>query len=195
MIIINEEETGLGKSFLKKIRLKNVSLKNAIKVTKFAAPIAAGFIPVGGGIASKLLSSKGGKLVSRIAKSKAVRKGVALSKTTLGRKVVSAVQNRAQPQIEAVSTITPATFVATSDLRSPQNESSTYNESLESVMSDSQPVGELTPVKTASTAKANIVESMVLPTAVEKPKNNTLLYVLGAVVVGGGIYLATKKSK
>ncbi|MCV9934696.1 hypothetical protein OIU80_20665 [Flavobacterium sp. LS1R47] len=195
MIIINEEETGLGKSFLKKIRLKNVSLKNAIKVTKFAAPIAAGFIPIGGGIASKLLNSKGGKLVSRVAKSKAVRKGVALSKTTIGRKVVSAVQNRARPQIEAVSTITPATFVATSDLGSPQNESSTYNESVESVMNDSQPVGELTPVKTASTAKANIAESMAMPTAVEKPKNNTLLYVLGAVVVGGGIYLATKKSK
>lgn len=193
MIIINEEETGLGKSFLKKIRLKNVSLKNAIKVTKFAAPIAAGFIPVGGGIASKLLNSKGGKLVSRVAKSKAVRKGVALSKTTLGRKVVSAVQNRARPQIEAVSTITPATFVATSDLGSPQNESSTYNESVESVMSDSQPVGELTPVKTASTAKGVITESMAMPTTVEKPKNNTLLYVLGAVVVGGGIYLATKK--
>lgn len=193
MIIINEEETGLGKSFLKKIRLKNVSLKNAIKVTKFAAPIAAGFIPVGGGIASKLLNSKGGKLVSRVAKSKAVRKGVALSKTTLGRKVVSAVQNRPRPQIEAVSAITPATFVATSDLGSPQNESSTYNESVESVMNDSQPVGELTPVKTASTAKADIVQPMT--TAVEKPKNNTLLYVLGAVVVGGGIYLATKKSK
>lgn len=193
MIIINEEETGLGKSFLKKIRLKNVSLKNAIKVTKFAAPIAAGFIPVGGGIASKLLNSKGGKLVSRVAKSKAVRKGVALSKTTLGRKVVSAVQNRPRPQIEAVSAITPATFVATSDLGSPQNESSTYNESVESVMNDSQPVGELTPVKTASTAKADIVQPMTA--AVEKPKNNTLLYILGAVVVGGGIYLATKKSK
>ncbi|KFF17361.1 hypothetical protein [Flavobacterium hydatis] len=197
MIIINEEETGLGKpKFLKKIRLRNVSLKNAIKVTKFAAPIAAGFIPVGGGVASKFLSSKGGKLVSRIAKSKAVRKGISLSKTPLGRKVVSAVQNQSRPQIEAVSTITPATFAATSDLANPQNESSTYNESVESVTSDSQPVGELMPVRPATTAKGAIAEpTMQMSTAVEKPKNNTLLYVLGAVVLGGGIYLATKKSK
>lgn len=198
MIIINEDETGLGKpKWMKKIRLRNVSLKNAIKVTKFVAPIAAGFIPVGGGIASKLLSSKGGKLVSRIAKSKAVRKGVSLSRTTLGRKVVSAVQNRPRPQIESVSTITPATFAAMpSDTGSTQNESSTYNESVESVMNDNQPVGELTPVKTASTGKGAIAEpTMQMMAAVEKPKNNTLLYVLGAVVLGGGIYLATKKSK
>ncbi|KIA99243.1 hypothetical protein OA93_06340 [Flavobacterium sp. KMS] len=198
MIIINEDETGLGKpKWMKKIRLRSVSLKNAVKATKFIAPIAAGFIPVGGGIASKLLSSKGGKLVSRIAKSKAVRKGVSLSRTTLGRKVVSAVQNRARPQIEAVSTITPATFTAMpSDTGSTQNESSTYNESVESVLNDSQPVGELTPVKTASTSKGAIAEpTMQMTAAVEKPKNNTLLYVLGAVVLGGGIYLATKKSK
>lgn len=195
MILINEDETGLGKpKFLKKIRLKNVSLKNAIKVAKFAAPIAAGFIPVGGGVASKLLSSKGGKLVSRVAKSKAVRKGIALSKTTLGRKIVSAVKNEPRPQIEPVSTITPASFANTPlDAGSQQNDSSTYNESVETVMNDAQPVGELTPVKTASTAKTVLTEPMA--TAVEKPKNNTLMYVLGAVVLGGGIYLATKKSK
>ncbi|MCV9929059.1 hypothetical protein OIU83_15445 [Flavobacterium sp. LS1R49] len=196
MIIINEEETGLGKSFLKKIRLKDVSLKNAIKVTKFAAPIAAGFIPVGGGMASKLLSSKGGKLVNRVAKSKAVRKGVSLSKTTLGRKVVSAVQNQPRPQIEAVNTITPATFadVMPSDARSTQTESSTYNESVQNVANDSQPVGELTPVRATATAKTAVAEpTMQMNTAAAPPKNNMLMYVLGAVVLGGGIYLATKK--
>jgi hypothetical protein len=202
MIIINEDETGLGKpKFLKKIRLKSVSLKNAIKVAKFAAPIAAGFIPVGGGVASKLLSSKGGKLVSRVARSKAVRKGVALSRTTLGRKVVSAVQNRPRPELEAVSTITPATFAAMpSDTGSTQNENSTYNETVESVANDSQPVGELTPVRPTATAKTAFAEpTMQMNTAgavaTAPPKNNMLMYVLGAVVLGGGIYLATKKSK
>ncbi|MBS7231720.1 hypothetical protein KHA90_11850 [Flavobacterium psychroterrae] len=213
MIIINEQETGLGKSFLKKIRIKDVSLKNAIKVTKFAAPIAAGFIPVGGGVASKLLSSKGGKLVSRVAKSKAVRKGVKLSKTTLGRKVVNAVQNRPRPQIEAVSTLAPASFATA--IPSEQSQSSTYSETSENIVTDNQPVakpvGELTPVKSVSYSKmANAggdfqptainaqklvdLEEPALQTAVSAPKkNNMLLYVLGAVVLGGGIYYATKK--
>ena len=192
MIIINEQETGLGKSFLKKIRLKDVSLKNAIKVTKFAAPIAAGMIPIGGGVASKLLSSKGGKLVGKIAKSKAVRKGVALSKTTLGKKVVSAVQNRPRPQIEAVSTITPASLATvTPSETNNQSQSSSYDETSQSIVADSEPVGELTPVKAVSTAKMASVEQLQ-PVAPVK-KNNMLLYVVGAVVVGGGIYLATKK--
>lgn len=214
MIIINEQETGLGKSFLKKIRLKDVSLKNAIKVTKFAAPIAAGFIPVGGGVASKLLSSKGGKLVSRVAKSKAVRKGVKLSKTTLGRKVVSAVQNRPRPQIEAVSSIVPASFAT--DAPSEQSQSSTYSETSENIVTDNQPVakpvGELTAVKAVSYSKmANSggdlqptvvnaqkmadLEQPLAQTAVSAPKkNNVLLYVAGALVLGGGIYYATKKN-
>ncbi|WP_374173897.1 hypothetical protein [Flavobacterium tructae] len=194
MIIINEEETGLGKSFLKKIRLKDVSLKNAVKVTKFAAPIAAGFIPVGGGVASKLLSSKGGKLVSRVAKSKAVRKGVALSKTTLGKKVISAVENRPRPEIEAVSSITPASF--TTPIPSQQSQNSSYNETSENVVTQSEPVGELTPVRSVSTAKnANVAEPLLQTTSVNTPKkNNMLLYVAAAVVLGGGIYYATKKN-
>ncbi|MDL2143565.1 hypothetical protein QQY79_13625 [Flavobacterium tructae] len=210
MIIINEQETGLGKSFLKKIRLKDVSLKNAIKVTKFAAPIAAGFIPVGGGVASKLLSSKGGKLVSRVAKSKAVRKGVALSRTTLGRKVVSAVENRPRPEIEVVSSITPASFAT--PVPSEQSQSSSYNQTAENVITQSEPVGELTAVKAVSYSKmANSggdlqptavnaqkmadLEQPLAQTAVSAPKkNNMLLYVVGAVVLGGGIYYATKKN-
>ena len=77
MIIINDGGVGLGKSkFLRKIRLRDVSLKNTIKVAKFAAPIAASFIPVGGGVASKLMDSKTGSLVRKVAKSKAVTKGV-----------------------------------------------------------------------------------------------------------------------
>jgi hypothetical protein len=182
MILINEEDTGLGKpKWMKKIRLRSVSLKNAVKVAKFAAPIAAGFIPVGGGVISKVMNSKGGKLIKKVAKSKAVRKGVALSKTKLGRKVVGAVQNRARPQIEPVSSLVPASYTPMPIDTSGQNESS-YDESSESIAMD-QPVGELTPVKSV-TAK---------PAQQATPKNNTLLYVLGAVALGGGIYYATKK--
>lgn len=181
MIIINDGEVGLGKSkFLRKIRLKDVSLKNAVKVAKFAAPIAAGFIPVGGGVASKLLSSKAGKLVSKVAKSKAVTKAVKLSKTTVGKQVVSAVKNRSRPQLQAISTITPVSF-AKSELENDQNqnaESSSYqSEVSKSVETEKEPVGELTPIKPIE----------------QKPKDNMMLYVVGAVVLGGGIYLATKK--
>lgn len=179
MILINAEDTGLGKpKWMKKIRLRSVSLKNAVKVAKFAAPIAAGFVPVGGGVLSKVLNSKGGKLIKKVAKSKAVRKGVALSKTNFGRKIVGAVR----PQIEPVSSLVPASYAPMPTDPSGQNESSSLEESSESVVSE-QPVGELTPVK-AVTAK---------PAIVSPKKDNTLLYVLGAVAVGGGIYLATKK--
>jgi hypothetical protein len=186
MILINADETGLGKPrWMKKIRMRSVSLKNAVKVAKFAAPIAAGFIPIGGGVISKVLNSKGGRLINKVAKSKAVRKGIAFSKTSLGRKVVGAVQNRARPQIESVNSLVPASYAPMSnDAATEQNESGSYSESLENTVTE-QPVGELTPVKAISTAKP-----MQTPA-----KNNTLLYVLGAAVVGGGIYLATKKSK
>jgi hypothetical protein len=185
MILINADETGLGKPrWMKKIRMRSVSLKNAVKVAKFAAPIAAGFIPIGGGVISKVLNSKGGRLINKVAKSRAVRKGIAFSKTSLGRKVVGAVKNRARPQIESVNSLVPASYATMpTDAAAEQSESGSY-ESSESNVTE-QPVGELTPVKAISTAKP-----MQTPA-----KNNTLLYVLGAAVVGGGIYLATKKSK
>ncbi|MFV5689075.1 hypothetical protein ACM55M_10675 [Flavobacterium sp. ZT3R25] len=181
MIIINDGEVGLGKSkFLRRIRLKDVSLKNAVKVAKFAAPIAAGFIPVGGGVASKLLSSKAGRLVSKVAKSKAVTKAVKLSKTAVGKQVVSSVKNRSRPQLQTINNITPASF-AKSELENDQNqntESSSYqSEVSKNVEIEKEPVGELTPIKPIE----------------QKPKDNTILYVAGAVVLGGGIYLATKK--
>jgi hypothetical protein len=64
------EEVGLGKSkMLKKIKLKTV-IKQVGKVGKIVAPIAVGFIPVGGGVASKLLDSKIGKTAMKLGKSK-----------------------------------------------------------------------------------------------------------------------------
>lgn len=77
MIYINASESGLKaglgkvklKKVLKKIKLKTV-VKQVGKVAKFAAPIAAGFIPVGGGVVSKLLDSKIGKGAVKLSKSK-----------------------------------------------------------------------------------------------------------------------------
>lgn len=181
MIIINDGGVGLGKSkFLRKIRLRDVSLKNTIKVAKFAAPIAASFIPVGGGVASKLMDSKTGRLVRKVAKSKAVTKAVQLSKTPIGKQVVDTIKNRPRPQLTTVNEITPASF-ATSEMGNEQRQSadtSSYqSEASESSTTEKEPVGELMPIKPVE----------------QKPKDNTMLYVIGAVVLGGGIYMATKK--
>ncbi len=181
MIIINDGGVGLGKSkFLRKIRLRDVSLKNTIKVAKFAAPIAASFIPVGGGVASKLMDSKTGRLVRKVAKSKAVTKAVQLSKTPIGKQVVDTIKNRPRPQLTTVNEITPASF-ATPEMGNEQSQSadtSSYqSEASESSTTEKEPVGELMPIKPVE----------------QKPKDNTMLYVVGALVLGGGIYMATKK--
>ena len=181
MIIINDGGVGLGKSkFLRKIRLRDVSLKNTIKVAKFAAPIAASFIPVGGGVASKLMDSKTGRLVRKVAKSKAVTKAVQLSKTPIGKQVVDTIKNRPRPQLTTVNEITPASF-ATSEMGNEPSQSadrSSYqSEVSESSTTEKEPVGELMPIKPVE----------------QKPKDNTMLYVVGALVLGGGIYMATKK--
>lgn len=78
MIYINASETGLnaglGKSkFLKKLQIKKIakqiSIKNAVKVAKFAAPL----VPVGGGVASKIIDSKIGRTAVKIGKSRVGR--------------------------------------------------------------------------------------------------------------------------
>lgn len=181
MIIINDGGVGLGKSkFLRKIRLRDVSLKNTIKVAKFAAPIAASFIPVGGGVASKLMDSKTGRLVRKVAKSKAVTKAVQLSKTPIGKQVVDTIKNRPRPQLTTVNEITPASF-ATSEMGNEQRQSadtSSYqSEASESSTTEKEPVGELMPIKPIE----------------QKSKDNTMLYIVGALVLGGGIYMVTKK--
>ena len=73
MYVDEVEGVGLGKIQLKKA-LKKVKLKTVVKqvgkVAKVAAPIAVGFIPVGGGVASKLLDSKIGKTAVKLSKTK-----------------------------------------------------------------------------------------------------------------------------
>ena len=143
--------------------VRKVNLKNTLKVVKFAGPLVAGIIP-GGGTAMKVLDSKVGKTVMKVAKSKLVKKGVRLAKSNVGRAIVS----QAVQKIEGVNEIEPRGFSETSAMQSTTNVSETEKE----------PVGELTPVKEVD--------------AVAK-KDNTMLYAIGAVVVVGGIYMATKK--
>ena len=215
MILINAGDgglnAGLGKAKgLKKLSIKKiskqVSIKNAVKAVKFAAPIAAGFIPVGGGVASKLMNSKAGKAVSKVAKSKAVKKVTKVSKTKMGKAVVSKAKAVAKPKLQALKAMTAATIAKTPtpviDAPNPYaNDTDTNSTSttaktkvlapevLENTSEVSEPVGELTPV-----TPVNDFVATTTPTT-EPKASNTMLYVGGAIAVAGIAYLATKKSK
>ena len=195
MIIINADESGLGKvqydfglgrrakrptaigskppkkGFKKLVR--KVSLKNTLKVVKFAGPLVAGIIP-GGGTAMKVLDSKVGKTVMKVAKSKLVKKGVRLAKSNVGKAIVS----QAREKIEGVSEMEPRGFSETTAMQSLTTDASE---------TEKEPVGELTPVKQVESS----VEKFTAP--VSEKKDNTMLYVIGGIVVAGGIYMATKK--
>ncbi|WP_281322754.1 hypothetical protein [Flavobacterium aestivum] len=181
----DSEEQGLGRSKRPKKGLKKlvrkVNLKNTIKVAKFAGPLVAGIIP-GGGTAMKVLDSKVGKTVMKVAKSKIVKKGVKLAQSKVGRAVV----NQARAKIEGVSEIEPRGFseTAAKEIAINDTNSSTNTNTSEAV---NEPVGELTPVKQVEP----VTEKLIPPDAGKK--NNTMLYVIGAVVIVGGIYMATKK--
>ena len=102
-MIILEEQSGLnaglnrglkiGKMLKRNVRLKNVSIKNAIKVGKVAIPLATtamSFVP-GGGIASKILDSKVGKVFTKIKNSKAVKFATKIGKTKVGKFAINNV--------------------------------------------------------------------------------------------------------
>ena len=185
MIIINADENGLGmahyhfglgknarptsiggkppkKGFKKLVR--KVNLKNTLKVAKFAGPLVAGILP-GGGTAMKVLDSKVGKTVRKVAKSKLVKKGVRFAKSNAGRAIV----NQVRQTIESVNEIEPRGFSESTAKESTSNTTAEFQK---------EPVGELTPVKEVETVAK---------------KDNTMLYAIGAVVVVGGVYMATKK--
>jgi hypothetical protein len=96
-MIILEEQTGLnaglnkglkiGKMLKKNVRLRNVSLKNAVKVGKAIVPVASmamSIIP-GGGIVSKVLDSKVGKLITKVKGGKAVKFATKIGKSKVGK--------------------------------------------------------------------------------------------------------------
>jgi hypothetical protein len=164
-------DSGLGKPFWKKIRLRDVSLKNVIKVSKVALPIVTSMIPVvgnaGSGILSKVLKNADGSssFIGRVANN-----ATTLSKTTAGKAIVNTIKNKPRPQVQPVNTLKPAPVVT----------SPTFNTAVQ----NDQPVGDLTPVTPAMASE--LLQS--------PKKDNTALYAVGAVAVLGGIYLATKKS-
>ena len=104
MILVSssyQPNTGLNKGIkiskaLKKIRIKDVSIKNAIKVTKGLAPIALSLIPVAGGTASKvgskLLNSKLGKFATKISTSKVGTAVQKFAKTDLAKNAFANVK-------------------------------------------------------------------------------------------------------
>lgn len=74
-----QQEMGMGLSFkrnpFKKIRLKDVSIKKAVKVYNDVQPLvstAVAFVP-GGGVASKFLDGKIGKIIGKVQNSGAGR--------------------------------------------------------------------------------------------------------------------------
>jgi hypothetical protein len=108
-MIILEEQAGLnaglnkglkiGRMLKKNVRLKNVSIKNAIKVGKVAIPLATtamSFIP-GGGVASKILDSKVGKLITKVKNGKVVKFATKIANSKVGK---FAMDNVVKPTIK-----------------------------------------------------------------------------------------------
>jgi len=108
-MLILEEQTGLnaglnrglkiGKMLKKNVRLKNVSIKNAVKVGKKIVPIASmamSIIP-GGGIVSKVLDSKVGRILTKVKSSKAIKLATKLGKSKVGK---FAINNVVKPTIK-----------------------------------------------------------------------------------------------
>ena len=238
------DDLGLGKpkKGLKKL-VRKVNLKNTLKVVKFAGPLVAGFVP-GGGTAMKVMDSKVGKTAFKVAKSKVVKKGVALSKKRgaipVKKKGAIPVKRKAfgkkskklskgskgedvrqlqeslgvkpdgdfGPKTEAA--LQEATGSKSITMDSPSysspSQSATYNneavETFETVdgfgtpplvearAQEKRPYGKLTPV--VELAERLIPEKQEVEEVVSQ-KNNTMLYVGGAVALFGIGYLATRK--
>lgn len=181
---------------------KNVNLRNTIKATS----LVASFVPVVGGVASKGLN-----LVSKLgAVGRLGAKAAALARTPLGQMVMDKVQAgvNLSPQENQVATnivvanetdpnspnvLTPAQFnaiapqatqaVAPIFQPTPQN-----NMSVQQDFQD-EPQGDVVPVKLSTKNEV----ATPLPT---EPKNNTMLYVGGGVLLLGiAAYALTHKNK
>ena len=156
-----------------------------VKVAKVAIPIATSFIPAVGGtvsrITGKLLTNKAGgaNLIGRLANT-----ATTISKTKVGEfatsQIKQAITNK-PASVEPVNQLVPASVVTDTAF---QTQASTVSNAVSNTV---EPVGELTPVTQVPTAKL-IAEPIVAET-----KSNTMLWIIGGVVVAGGIYLATKK--
>lgn len=165
----------IGKFIKKNLKSakKDISIKNVGKVVKVAAPIATALMPVGGGLVNKVLTSKVGSKVAKIANSKAVKKIKKVVDT--GKKLKSAVI-KPKASFNYMGQIPKP--VATAVVK--QSEPVITNEFEE-------PVNDLQEIE-----KVDSIQSVTpLPT---QPKDNTMLYIGGGLALATVIYFATKKA-
>ena len=229
-MLILEEHTGLnaglnkglkiGKMLKKNVRMRNVSIKNAAKVGKAVIPIASMALSIipGGGIVSKVLDSKVGRLLTKVKSSKAIKFASKLGKSKVGKfaiknfikpTVKNAFAGNQTQQIEANqpvevmqnATPTPAQLQTIAEVKGVEAESiSTGAPTGEASLNDAQietlsqvkdiPVQDLKDeVQSQKETAQN--ENATVPT--DKP-NYTIPIVIGAVAVGG-ILLATSSKK
>lgn len=223
-MIILEEQAGLnaglnkglkiGKMLKKNVRLRNVSIKNAIKVGKVAVPLATtamSFIP-GGGVASKILDSKVGKLLTKVKNGKVVKFATKIANSKVGK---FAMDNVVKPTIKnAISgggsqgyseteptemmenaTPTPEQLETISQIKGVPSETLEVNQSLPN---DSQ-------LDTISQMKDIPLENLKQEVAVQKEQavsgsttsdtpNYTLPIVIGVGVVGAVLLATSSKS-
>jgi len=229
-MVILEDHTGLnaglnkglkiGKMLKKNVRLRNVSIKNAVKVGKKIVPIASmamSIIP-GGGLVSKVLDSKVGKLLTKVKSSKALKFATKLGKTKIGKLAINNVVKPAfqnaiagnQPQqIEASESVevmpnatpTPAQIETIAQVKGVPAESlTTGTPTGEAVPNDAQietlsqvkdiPVQNLKEEVQAQRETAQIENGTI---STDKP-NYTIPIVVGVGVLGAVVLLA-KSSK
>lgn len=229
-MVILEDHTGLnaglnkglkiGKMLKKNVRLRNVSIKNAVKVGKKIVPIASmamSIIP-GGGLVSKVLDSKVGKILTKVKSSKALKFATKLGKTKIGKLAINNVVKPAfqntiagnQPQqIEASepvevmpnATPTPAQIETIAQVKGVPAESlTTGTPTGEAVPNDAQietlsqvkdiPVQNLKEEVQAQRETAQIENGTI---STDKP-NYTIPIVVGVGVLGAVVLLA-KSSK
>lgn len=223
-MIILEEQAGLnaglnkglkiGKMLKKNVRLRNVSIKNAIKVGKVAVPLATtamSFIP-GGGVASKILDSKVGKLLTKVKNGKVVKFATKIANSKVGKfamdnvvkptikNAISGGGSEGYSQAEQVqlmenATPTPEQLQTISQIKGVPSETLEVNQSLPN---DSQ-------LDTISQMKDIPLENLKQEVAVQKEQavsgsttsdspNYTLPIVIGVGVVGAVLLATSSKS-
>lgn len=213
-MIVLEEQMGLnaglnkglkiGKMLKKNVRLRNVSLKNAVKVGKVAIPIATSIIP-GGGVASKLLNSKVGKVFSKVKNGKFIK---TISKVAGSKVGQFAMNNVVKPMIKQPSVDMSEQQIPEENL--PQELTPAQVQSIAQVKGfDASEVG-TTPndvqLETLSAIKdipsedlkqealSQKEEAQNLSATTEPSKPNYVLPIVLGVVAVGGIYLATSST-
>ena len=227
-MVILEDHTGLnaglnrgfkiGKMLKKNVRLKNVSIKNAIKVGKKIVPIASmamSIIP-GGGIVSKVLDSKVGKILTKIKSGKAVKFATKLAHSKVGKFAINNVvkpnlptniggnggnNSETSEPVEAMpnATPTPAQLDTIAQVKGVTAETLTTGTSTGEAVPNEAQIETISQVKDIPAqnlkeeafTQREIAKNETLAT--DKP-NYTIPIVIGVVAVGGILLATSSKS-